>query len=141
MHVLPWPGVLTLTTPGVSVVENAEGVRWFRAYGTLPHPNILGGMLLIYLSGVVERFLTTGRLRWLVPIGLGVMTGALTFSRSAWLGAGAMLIGGVMLLPRASWSRARWALLVGLAAAFLTLWPLRSFVVVRAGVGTGSGPP
>jgi O-antigen ligase len=139
MRYLPWPGLLSVASPGVSVVENAEGLRWFRAYGTLPHPNILGGMLLIYLGGVAGRFLATGRARWLAPLGLGVMAGALTFSRSAWLGVGAMLFAGLSLLPRACWRPASWIVLVGLAAAFLTLWPLRSFVVARAGVGTGIG--
>lgn len=36
------------STAGVSVVET-ESMRWLRAYGSLPHPNILGGFLAICL--------------------------------------------------------------------------------------------
>ncbi|MCD6149596.1 O-antigen ligase family protein [bacterium] len=37
---------------GVSVLEN-EGGRWLRAYGSLPHPNILGGYLtLAFIAGL-----------------------------------------------------------------------------------------
>ena len=37
---------------GVSVLENEEG-RWLRAYGSLPHPNILGGYLaLVFIAGL-----------------------------------------------------------------------------------------
>lgn len=35
-------------TGGVSVIENVTG-RWLRAYGSLPHPNILAGWLVIGL--------------------------------------------------------------------------------------------
>jgi len=38
---------------GVSVLEN-EGGRWLRAYGSLPHPNILGGYLaIVFLLGLI----------------------------------------------------------------------------------------
>jgi len=36
------------TAAGTSVVE-AGGMRWLRAYGSLPHPNILGGYLAVAL--------------------------------------------------------------------------------------------
>jgi hypothetical protein len=44
---------------GVSVVETLQGERWLRAYGSLDHPNILGGLIvvsiLILLSLVLQN--------------------------------------------------------------------------------------
>jgi O-antigen ligase len=84
---LPWPGALTAATPRASVAVTADGARWLRAYATLPHPNILGGVVLVYLGGVIERYLRAGRWWWLGAAALGGLTLALTFSRAAWLGA------------------------------------------------------
>lgn len=91
---------------GVSVVENEQG-RFLRAYGFLPHPNILGGYLAIALviflgircqvSGVrdeVSGMRLWNRFAW--PGVLFVVLGlVLSFSRSAWL---AFLGGSLMLL-------------------------------------------
>lgn len=79
--------------PGVSVLKNESG-RWLRAYGSLPHPNILGGFLVATLvtgvSYLVSRIVHLGR------VGRGFfLTGSViilfglivTFSRSAWLGS------------------------------------------------------
>jgi len=133
---LPWPGSLTATTSAASVAQNAEGARWLRAYGTLPHPNILGGVLLLYLGAAVERFLETGRKFWMAVVALGVVSLALTFSRAAWLGAGAMLLGGIILrssIQNPSFSvRVRLGLLVSLASAFFTALLLLPFFVARA---------
>lgn len=75
--------------PGVSVLKNESG-RWLRAYGSLPHPNILGGFLastlifgLFFLSGARTK---TQRITIFIStffVALGVLV---TFSRSAWLG-------------------------------------------------------
>lgn len=89
---LPWPGALTAADRGASVVVNAAGARWLRAYATLPHPNILAGFALMLLAPVVEQYLVTGRRGWLVLTGLGWLTEWLTFSRAGWLGAGALLL-------------------------------------------------
>lgn len=40
---------------GASVIETANG-RWLRAYGTFPHPNILGGFLAITLLFIIDRY-------------------------------------------------------------------------------------
>jgi O-antigen ligase len=132
---LPWPGSLTAATSAASVAQNAEGARWLRAYGTLPHPNILGGVLLLYLGVVIERFLETGRRRaaWLLALALGVVSLVLTFSRAAWLGAGVMLLGGILLRPRAAAGRSFWLLLlVSVASASVTALLLLPFFVARA---------
>ncbi|MGH2522496.1 MAG: O-antigen ligase family protein, partial [Anaerolineales bacterium] len=137
LRYLLWPGSLSAASPGASVVENASGGRWLRAYGTLPHPNLLGGMLLIYLSAAIERFFATGRKRWLGLVAAGMITLALTFSRSAWAGLGVMIGASAFLLSCAHWRRARQALGVGLLAGVFTVLPLMPFLLARANV-TGS---
>ncbi|MBI2551989.1 O-antigen ligase family protein [Candidatus Uhrbacteria bacterium] len=77
---------------GTSVVEFADE-RWLRAYGGLPHPNVLGGYLVValgLLSYLVIRLLEEGKersikvllLKITVPI---LITGIFfSFSRAAW---------------------------------------------------------
>lgn len=91
---------------GTSVVEAGMG-RILRAYGGLPHPNILGGYLMVALLLLVPVVMREERSRrravlWAALITL-VFGLSVTFSRSAWLGAivGLILIVGVCL-PRAS---------------------------------------
>ena len=68
----------------VAVVAVLPGVdRWLRAYGSFPHPNILGIFLavaLVMLSVRAER----SRLTRVAQLA-GVIALSLTFSRSAWL--------------------------------------------------------
>jgi O-antigen ligase len=85
-------------TPGVSVVEHA-GTRLLRAYGGLPHPNILGGYLAAGVL-VVAGFLVSVRKKWqwlflLAVVALILVALFFTFSRSAWLG---LLVGMTVLL-------------------------------------------
>lgn len=81
--------VLRVDLPGVAKVDLAHGEKLVRAYGTLPHPNVLGGLLLITL-------LASGALgaRSMLPSPLvyacvGIQCGGLllTFSRTAIGGA------------------------------------------------------
>jgi hypothetical protein len=68
----------------VAVVAVLPGVdRWLRAYGSFPHPNILGIFLAIALVMLSLRAERT-RLVRVAQIG-GVVGLSLTFSRSAWL--------------------------------------------------------
>jgi hypothetical protein len=68
----------------VAVVAALPGIdRWLRAYGTFPHPNILGFFLAIALLMLTLRGRST-------TIGTAALTAgtaalALTFSRTAWL--------------------------------------------------------
>lgn len=128
---LPWPGALTAQTSGASVVVNAAGARWLRAYGTMPHPNILGGTLIVYLAGLLERFVNTGRRWWLGVLAVGLLTLWLTFSRAAWLGAGMLLLGGLFFLPRMYRPRLRAVVLLSLAVGALAMLPLISFLWER----------
>lgn len=80
---------------GPGVVETISG-RWLRAYGSLPHPNILGGYLSAGLLGAIHIFSIKKINRWwlwpsIILISQGLV---LSFSRSAWLGFGM----GILLL-------------------------------------------
>lgn len=79
---------------GTSVLKGWH-IRFLRAYGTLPHPNMLGGFLAVMLVMLVARFEV-----WIKESGSRLAKGAgafaaililfgltVTFSRAAWLGA------------------------------------------------------
>lgn len=73
---------------GVPVVE-VDGVRWLRAFGTFPHPNILAGFLviaLILIIGIYAHEKNSGRKLLLTAIFI-IDFGALlvTFSRAGWI--------------------------------------------------------
>jgi hypothetical protein len=54
---LDWPGKLLPAMRGASVVQLADGARWLRAYGTLPHPNLLAGFALALLAAPLALYL------------------------------------------------------------------------------------
>jgi hypothetical protein len=70
---------------------NVSGQKLLRAYGTMPHPNVLGGFLAVtlFLSLYVSRETTKLKHRLYVSCGtIVIFTGLLvSFSRSAWLAA------------------------------------------------------
>lgn len=85
-------------TPGVSVIENGT-MRFLRAYGSLPHPNMLGGFLVICLILLII-LLIFSRHKWekvLLWVSLPVILSGLflTFSKSAFL---ALLVSLVFLI-------------------------------------------
>jgi O-antigen ligase len=139
---------------GVAVVQ-AEGVRWLRAYGLLPHPNILAGLLVV---GILAT------LGWMMPLPLtstreGIGRGlrpypyilgfailvvllwllGLTFSRAAWVG---LAVGGAVWLvlrgrriPRWQWiSLGGAAALTGLAFGLIYLPFLNARVSVTESI-------
>jgi O-antigen ligase len=128
-----WPGALDPSIRGASVVQLADGLRILRAYGTFPHPNILGGFALFALLGPVSLFLLSKKTNYLPLIlsTLGVVLIVLTFSRSAWLGLIAFLF--VLLLKSNRLDRRRLYLLfsTSLLAIVLTVYPLRELVFTR----------
>lgn len=77
------------STVGGSIILQTADERWLRAYGSLPHPNMLGGFLviallfLLYLAFIAEKFgeriLILGSLIFLIPALF------FSFSRSAWV--------------------------------------------------------
>ncbi len=89
---------------GVSVVDTGLR-RWLRAYGSFPHPNILGGFLTIALVFCFYLYEQTNRL-WqqlknkqleifntiVLFVTMIIFSGLLlSFSRAAWLGVGLFL--------------------------------------------------
>jgi hypothetical protein len=98
---LDWPGILAPNTSGASIVQIADGSRWLRAYGTLPHPNLLGGFAVGMLVGPLAIYLTYTKrlLPLLILISLTLTLIVLTFSRSAWLGL-VILAAGLLLFRK-----------------------------------------
>jgi hypothetical protein len=104
-------------TPGDFVVATGAG-RFLRAYGAFPHPNILGGFLvvcLLVLVGLIFYLHRRRLVRWwtavLYTLSFAIMTPGLifTFSRSAWLAFGAALLGMFIFLI---WYRDSWRLMI-----------------------------
>lgn len=109
---LPGEMALSIDRPRAAVLW-LEDSAWLRAYGLTFHPNVLGGFLAVGLIlGLRELKSWWGRiLWWLMAAGL-----VLTFSRSAWLA------GGLLIIPLAIWlyrqkTDLRKSLLITLGAA------------------------
>lgn len=79
--------------PGTSVIVT-EGERWLRAYGSLPHPNILGGYLLLAMVLLVFIYPVAKKWRYVHVsiVALHSMALLFTWSRSALLGLGILLL-------------------------------------------------
>jgi O-antigen ligase len=137
---LRWPGTLDAFTRGASVVEAAGGLRLLRAYGTMPHPNFLGGFLVLALAGPAGLFLNGRKLNYpaLLLLVLATILLGLTFSRSAWLAVFALVM--VLLLKSRHFERRNLLLLscLILLTFMLTLVPLRGFVSSRVSGSTVS---
>ncbi|WP_376792328.1 O-antigen ligase family protein [Thermoflexus sp.] len=118
---LEWPGQLDPSVPGAAVIALPGSQRWLRAYGTLPHPNLLG----LYLLGLAAAPAAWGLRgdRWAIigraGIGLAAMGLGMSFSRAAWLG---FVVGLLWLLaaPRFPTGR-RTALVLSGAGGLLTV--------------------
>jgi O-antigen ligase len=101
------PAETRAASPGAWVVAGANGLRWQRALGTFPHPNVLGGFLALTIVLLLPQVVTPRRLQlgavttWLIAwIEL-----LLTFSRAA---AVAAAIGcAAWLLAQATSKRSR----------------------------------
>ena len=132
---LAWPGALTPAQPGASVVQLENGVRILRAYGTLPHPNILGGLVLVTMLGPAGLFLA-GKKRnvpALFLFNLGILLLVPTFSRSAWLGFVALV---AVLAWKARYFEHKKIILLFSAiviAVICAFYPLRALVFTRIG--------
>jgi O-antigen ligase len=130
---LNWPGPLDPSVSGAVVVQLPSGESFLRAYGTLPHPNILGGFALIFLLAPIAFFLRKDNPNNLALFLLfaGVALLALTFSRSAWL---ALILFSMILIWKSKYfERKRLVVLLAfMALSFMvTLFPYRELVQAR----------
>ncbi len=130
---MSWPGVLDPATSGGSVVAVPDGPRILRAYGTLPHPNILGGFVLVSLLGPASLFLVNKRPIFpaLILYSFGIVLIGLTFSRSAWLGLLTFII--LLILKSKYFERKHvfYIVAIGLLTIVLTLYSMRDVVFTR----------
>ena len=130
---LNWPGPLDPSVRGAVIVQLPGGESFLRAYGTLPHPNILGGFALILLLGPIFFFMRRHQPNYLalLLVMVGVALLAITFSRSAWL---ALVVYCAVLLWKAKhFDRKRLVILfavIGLSLA-ITLFPYLELVQAR----------
>ncbi|MFA6322833.1 MAG: O-antigen ligase family protein [Candidatus Buchananbacteria bacterium] len=117
---------------GSIILETIDG-RWLRAYGSLPHPNILGGFLalaiifLIYL--ILKKTDTWSRIY--VFASLIIITAGLffTFSRSAWLALLLFFLGFAFWLGRQKnqlWQKSFYSALAVILATLIILISLFS---------------
>lgn len=95
-----WLGEIGLNpTSGYASIIKVGGRIWLRGYGLTPHPNILGGILVVMLLALTVPFLESHgwrRVVWLAVLMWGGAGLVVSFSRAAWLGGVAG--GGVLLL-------------------------------------------
>ena len=130
---LDWPGDLIPSMSGASVVQLTDGTRWLRAYGTFPHPNLLGGWTVVLLALLLTAIFTSprGRSLMILLFNAGLALLALTFSRAAWLGLGASA--SVLLLHSRRLDRKKLLVLFFSAMLCLALLflPLRSLAAAR----------
>lgn len=135
---MKWPGIIDPSTQGASVVQLENGLRILRAYGTLPHPNILGGFVLLTLLGPAGLFLTSKKPNYpaLVLLCFGIVLLGLTFSRSAWLGLISFI--GILALKLSSFERKKLFILISavLLTIIATIYPLRNLVFTRVSNST-----
>lgn len=120
---------LNANQSGVSVIQ-AEGVRWLRPYGLLPHPNIFAGVMLVGLLALVywllaERELLHTLALIILPATLWVFL--LTFSRGGYL---AFAAGAFVLLPLL-WRTKRHENGLGLAFIVLLMVGAAFFIIYR----------
>lgn len=121
-----WLGVAAhpAGVPGTAVVETLSG-RFLRAYGSLPHPNILGGyasagLIAAFALAAEARRRRPALLAAIVILAAGLIA---SFSRSAWLAA--LAAAGIALFyPRSTSSWTAWrklspALVAALMGAIL----------------------
>lgn len=129
------------TISGTSVIQSGEW-RLLRAYGLLPHPNMLGGILTVGLLACAGWGLIAKRFYWLSPIvfAIGLWLLLLTFSRSAWLGFAVGIVCAIPFVIRAEnfWKRFLPLVLTSLivGGAFVVMY--QPLVLARFGLGTAA---
>jgi hypothetical protein len=110
---------------GVMVVGD-ETHRQIRAYGLLPHPNMLAGLLVVSVFPLIKLFVKVGKKYRVVALGLATVIGlglVLAFSRMAWgLAMISLLVAVVLVLTQKSWRSGGWVIGVMLVVVSMGLW-------------------
>jgi O-antigen ligase len=88
--------IATDLTKGVAKLAIGDAIL-LRPFGTFPHSNVLGGMLVVALAAFLVKIRLFGNVRtslpnYLIP-GLLLIALLLTYSRSSWLAALILIIG------------------------------------------------
>lgn len=115
-------------TSGVAVVETA-GLRFLRAYGGFPYPNIFGAWLVFGIAALI--YLAGSHTKWrrIILMALSVILSAalvFTFSRSAWLALIALGFVAFWQIIKINFSFLKPILLVSLTLLIFSIstWPL-----------------
>lgn len=142
---LGWLGEFNINPArsGVAVVQ-ADGLRWLRPYGLLPHPNILAGFLVIALLAALTWAVSNrrrSRYMGILIVLIGLWSLLLTFSRGAWIG----LAVGTILFAFLIWNIEKKLLpllIMGIGLMFIVVATFaviyRPFLAARAGIGDES---
>ncbi|PIR75981.1 MAG: hypothetical protein COU32_04395 [Candidatus Magasanikbacteria bacterium CG10_big_fil_rev_8_21_14_0_10_42_10] len=80
---------------GTSIIQSSEIGRWFRAYGSFSHPNVFGGYLVCAMVSTLLLSLSVQRWKRVGLQSIVVLQSAalfFTFSRSAWIAVGIVLL-------------------------------------------------
>lgn len=84
---------------GGAIILQTATERWLRSYGSLPHPNVLGGYLtlaLFWLWYLVPKATTAvRRIAYAIVAAIISVTVLFSFSRSAWI---ALALGGIVII-------------------------------------------
>lgn len=130
--VFSWLGLAERSNMALGDAVVGIGIRWLRAYGSYPHPNVFGGALAVGLLAwgwtwisfvsTEKRFF---RVAWLAVGFLLSATLVITFSRSAMLGlALAIVLGIVWMIWQKRRVRRAWLPAIGIMALSfgITAW-------------------
>jgi len=118
---------------GVMVVGDALH-RQIRAYGLMPHPNMLGGWLAFGILPMAWLWTKIKKFYWVILIAFG-LTGVglvMAFSRMGWVIAIVAVVVGLVLITTKRWSKTTWLpMMILIVGAIMTLWQQWSNVTGR----------
>jgi O-antigen ligase len=126
---LRWIGETVLRTDmrGVAVFYNLAHEKVLRAYGTMPHPNVLAIYFVLAIGVLMWLWVRYGTVKHASRVGYGLFLSAgtvllwglgLTFSRTVIL-AGGGAFAAVMASEIWAWSRSRWVGIEGIRRRLL----------------------
>ncbi len=135
---LHWPGLIDAASAGASILKFPDGQNFLRVYGTFPHPNMLGGFVVICVTAVIAIIIKQEKISWPILLLLLPATFLLivTFSRSAWIGAAIFFLILMIKLWRSEHKKILLICSIMVSVTLLTLIPLRQLFISRTTVPT-----